>query len=142
MASQATIAAAMAAAATRSSHPLDPRFITKRRNHYEIQELEVVKIDRTRINLYPSLGADATDAEKTHSFNIAKAAFTSKRRISTEDGLVATASRLNCHTQMSSAISEVVSDLDDTMFDPASMVVVNYLTKAVAVGITAPAFVR
>ena len=77
--------------------------------------------------------------ECVFSFNIAKAAFTSERQISTEDGLVATASRLNCHTSMSSAISEVVGNLDDTMFDPDSMVVVNYLTKAGAVTPTATA---
>ena len=54
---------------------------------------------------------------------------------------MATASRLNYHTQLSSAISEVVSDLDNTMFDPASMVVMNYLTKAGAVVSTAQAMI-
>ena len=98
MASQNNIVSVMTAAVTRSSCPLDPRFISKHRKHYDIQELEVVKLDRTRINLYPTLGANTTDAEKTHSFNIAKAAFTSEWRISTEYGLVATASKLNCHT--------------------------------------------
>ena len=79
--------------------------------------------------LYPSLGAEASDAEKTHSFNIARAAFNTEQRITIEDGLIVAASRLNCSTQMSSALAEVVSELDEAMFDPANMVVAHYLTR-------------
>ena len=93
----------------------------------------MVRLDQTRINLYPTLGVNTTDTKKTHSFNIAKAAFTSEQCISTDSNLVATTSRLNYHTQMSSAIQEVVSKLDNNMFNPANMIVANYLTRMGAV---------
>ena len=57
---------------------LDPWFVTKRRNHFDMQELKSVNIDRNHLMLYPSLGAGATDAEKTHAFNVARAAFTTE----------------------------------------------------------------
>ena len=51
-------------------------------------------------------------------------------RITIEDGLIVAASRLNCATQMSSALAEVVSELDEVMVDPDNMVVSHYLTRA------------
>ena len=70
MSSQLDMANALTAAATGANAALDPNFVTKRRNHFIMQDLEAVKIDRKRLMLYPSLGAEASDAEETHSFNI------------------------------------------------------------------------
>ena len=58
---------------------LDPGFVTKRRNHFKMQELESVNIDRNPLMLYPPLRAEASDVEKTHAFKVARAAFTTKR---------------------------------------------------------------
>ena len=66
MVSPNSIAAATLTVANKSNLGMDPRFITKRKNYYEMQELEAVKIDRTHLNLYPSIGAKATDAKKTY----------------------------------------------------------------------------
>ena len=95
-----------------------------------MQDLEAVKIDHKRLMLYPSLGVEVSDAEKTHSFNIARAAFNTEQRITIEDGLIVDASCLNCATQMSSALAEVVSELDEAMFEPANMVIAHYITRA------------
>ena len=94
---------------TGSNLGLDPRFVTKRRNYFDTQELESVKIDRNRLMLYPSLGAEATNAKKNHAFNVVCAAFTAKRRIDIEDGIIVAASYLKCATQISSALKDVVS---------------------------------
>ena len=72
---------------------LDPRFITKRRNHFKMQELESVNIDRNPLMLYPPLRAEASDVEKTHTFKVARAAFTTKRRSAIEEGLIVAAAR-------------------------------------------------
>ena len=109
MSRQLDMAATLTAAATGANVALDPRFVTKSRNHFVMQDLEAVKIDRQRLVLYPTLGAEASDAERTHSFNIARVALKTERRITIEDGLILAASRLNCSTQMSSALAEVVS---------------------------------
>ena len=130
MSRQLEMVNALTAAATGANVALDPRFVTRQRNHFVMQDLEAVKIDRKRLMLYPTLGAEASDAERTHSFNIARAALKTERRITIEDGLILAASRLNCSTQMSSALAEVVSELDEAMFDPANMVVAHYLTRA------------
>ena len=94
-----------------------------------MNDLEVGKIDRKRLMLYPTLGAEASDAEQTHSFNIARAVLKTERRITIKDGLILAASRLNCSTQMSSALAQGVSELDEAMFDPANMVVAHFLTR-------------
>ena len=130
MSCQLDMANALTAAATSANVTLDPRFVTKQRNHFDMQDLEAVKINRKRLVLYPTLGAEASDAEKTHSFNIARAAFNTERQITIEDGLIVATSRLNCATQMSSALAEVVSQLDNRMFDLANIVVAQYLTRA------------
>ena len=121
---------ALMVAATSANVVLDPRLLTRQRNHFVLQDLEAVKIDWKRLMLYPTLGAEASDAERTHSFNTARAALKTERRITTEDGLILAASRLNCSTHMSSALAEVVSELDEAMFDPANMVLAHYLTHA------------
>ena len=112
MSRQLDMANALKAAATGANVGLNHRFMTKQRNHFVMQDLEVVKIDRQRFMMYPSLGAEASDSVKTHSFNIARAAYNTERRITIEDGLIVAASRLNCATQMLSALAEVVSQLD------------------------------
>ena len=99
MASQLGMAAALQTAAG-SNLVMDPWFITKRRNHFKMQDLETVKVDQTCLQLYPAGGAEATDAEKNHAFNVARAAFAAERRITIEDGLVVAASRLNYATQL------------------------------------------
>ena len=45
MASQHKIVDAMQAAVTKRTRVMDPHFINKHRNHHEIQELEVMKLD-------------------------------------------------------------------------------------------------
>ena len=130
---QLDMANALMAAATGVNLGLDSRFVTKRRNHFVMQDLELVKIHRKRLMLHPPLGAEASNAEKTHSFNISRAAFNTERRITIEDSLIVAASHLNCATQMSSALADVVSQLDDRRFDPANMVVTHYLNRALTI---------
>ena len=86
MSRQLEMVNALTAAATGANVALDPRFVTRQRNHFVVQDLAAVKIDRKRLMLYPTLGAEASDAERTHSFNIARAAFKTERRITIEDG--------------------------------------------------------
>ena len=66
MSRQLDIANALTAAATGDNVALNPRFVTRQRNHFVMQDLEAVKIDRKRLMLYPTLGAEASDAEQTH----------------------------------------------------------------------------
>ena len=80
--------------------------------------------------IYPSFGPEASDADKTHSFNITRAVFNTEQRVTIDVGLVVAASSLNCVTQISSALAEVLSQLDEAMFDRANMVVAHYLTRA------------
>ena len=103
MSRQLDMANALTAAATGANVAIDSSFVIKQRNHFVMQDLEAVKIDRKRLMLYPSLRAEASDAEKTHSFNIARAAFNTEQRITIEDGLILAASCLNYSTQMTSA---------------------------------------
>ena len=98
MSRQLDMANALTAVATGANVALDPRFVTRQRNHFVMQYLEAVKIGRKRLMLYPTLGAEALDAERTHSFNIARAPLKTERRITIEDGLILAASRLNCLT--------------------------------------------
>ena len=72
MSRQLDMANALTAATTGANLTLDPCFVTKRRNNFITQDLEAVKIDCKRLMLYPPLEAEALDAEKKHSFNIAR----------------------------------------------------------------------
>ena len=60
--SHGSLANTLMVAATGANVALNPRFVTKRRNHFIMQDLEAVKIDRKRLMLYPSLEAEASDA--------------------------------------------------------------------------------